>query len=117
MYFMENISSVVLKKSEKIFFDPYNYGHYEKKAQKSKFLGFFRNHTRNVLHFFALKIKIFLAQKRYFLSTKNMYPISVMVSLISLSHEKVFKNHVASFKNIAIIKKSYDISNIKKLSH
>ena len=38
---MENIPSVVLKKSEKILFDPYNYGHHEKRLKNRIFSDFF----------------------------------------------------------------------------
>jgi hypothetical protein len=51
MYFsVEKISNVVSKKSEKIFSIPHLRPRV-KMIQKSKFLGFFRNHARNVIHF------------------------------------------------------------------
>ena len=64
MYFnMENISSVVSKKSEKIFFSTsltFLNVIVEMRSKKN-FLGFFRNHARNVLH-----IKIYLPERNFF---------------------------------------------------
>jgi hypothetical protein len=47
---MENISSMISKKSEKKFFRPLLLFPRVKMAQKSKVLGFFRNYARNILH-------------------------------------------------------------------
>ena len=61
MYFtMENISSIVSKKSEKKFFLNLFLLPRVKMAQKSKFLGFLRNRARNVLHF-----EIHLPEKKF----------------------------------------------------
>ena len=62
---VENISSVVSKKSEKIFFDPYNYGHHEKRLKNRSFSDFFET----MLEMFSILKYIgqleILAEKNY----------------------------------------------------